>query len=69
MKITIFVSPKSLAYFITITSILKGLRTDTIYKFNPLDLVFSEAMISDWIWVTMEIEEFIKLKYCMEKQK
>ena len=69
MKITIFVSPKSLAYFITITSILKGLRTDTIYKFNPLDLVFSEAMISDWIWVTMDIDEYFNLKYHMANQE
>lgn len=67
MTITLFVEPKSLAIFLEVTTILKGLQFENNYVFTPADLVISETMISDWIWINMEIEEYLKLRYCIEK--
>ncbi len=67
MTITLFIEPKSLAIFLEVTKILKGLELENNYCFTPSDLVFSEGMISNWIWINMEIEEYLKLKYCIGK--
>lgn len=48
MTITLFVEPKSLMIFSQVTKILSGLDLENNYTFNPSDLVFSEAMISNW---------------------
>lgn len=69
MTITLFVEPKSLAIFLEVTKILKGLEMNNDYVFTPSDLVFSEAFISNWIWINMEIEEYLKLKYCIGRLK
>jgi hypothetical protein len=67
MTITLFVEPKSLAIFLEVTKILKELELENNYHFTPSDLVFNESMISNWIWINMEIEEYLKLKYCIGK--
>ena len=67
MTITLFVEPKSLNSFLTVTTVLKGLELDNDYSFQPLDLIFQEEMISNWVWINMEIEEYLKLKYCIQK--
>lgn len=67
MTITLFVEPKSLMVFSQVTKILSGLDLENNYTFNPSDLVFSEAMISNWIWINMDIAEYYKLKYCIGK--
>ena len=63
MTITLFVEPKSLPVFLEVTRILRGLDLETNYRFTPSDLVFSESMISNWIWINMDIAEYLKLKY------
>lgn len=65
MTITLFVEPKSFQKFIEVTKILSGLELDNNYVFHPGDLIFSEAMISDWYWINMDIGEYLKLKYCI----
>jgi hypothetical protein len=67
MTITLFVEPKSLAIFLEVTNILKGLDVENNYIFTPSDLIFSEGMISNWFWINMEIEEYLKLKHCIGK--
>jgi len=67
MTITLFVEPKSLPIFLVVTKILKDLELENNYHFTPSDLVFSEELISNWIWINMEIEEYFKLKYCIGK--
>ena len=67
MTITLFVDPKSLFIFLEVTKILKGLEIENNYHFTPSDLIFTESMISNWIWINMEIEEYLKLKYCIGK--
>ena len=69
MTITLFVEPKSLQKFIQILTILKGLELKNDYLFIPSDLIFSEAMISNWVWINVEIQEYLKLKYYMDKLK
>jgi hypothetical protein len=67
MTITLFVEPKSLRIFLEVTKILEDLPLENDYVFNPNDLVFSEGMISDWVWINMEIIQYMKLKYCIGK--
>ncbi len=67
MTITLFVEPKSLAIFLQITKILKGLDLENDYRFNPCDLIFTNQMISNYIWINMDIDEYMKLKYCISK--
>jgi len=65
MTITIFVEPKSFQPFVQVVTILKDLPIDNSYTFTPSDLVFSETMISNWLWISMDVAEYMKLKYCI----
>ena len=67
MTITIFVEPESFKPLVATLSILKDLDIDNDYVFTPTDLNFSEAMISNWYWLNLDIAEYFKLKYCMAK--
>ncbi len=67
MTITLFVKPKSLPIFIEVTKILKDLPIDNEYKFTPTDLLFSEAMISNYLRINIDVAEYLKLKYCIGK--
>lgn len=67
MTITLFVDPKTLMKFIEVTKILKGLDLERVYTFKPTDLIFSELRTSGWFQINMEIEEYLKLKYYIEK--
>lgn len=67
MTITLFVEPKSLVKFVEIIKILESLNLDNDYVFNPNDITFSEAMISNWIWLNVPLENYVKLKYCIRK--
>ena len=69
MTITIFVQPESLSTFINTTKILKELPLENNYVFTPSDIIYTEAMISNYIWVNMEIDEYLKFKYCYNKLK
>lgn len=69
MTITLFVEPKSLAIFLEVTAILEGLTLDNDYHFNPSDLKFTESMISNYVWVNIDADEYLKLKYCVNKLK
>ncbi len=69
MTIAIFVEPKSLNRFIEVTAILENLPLENNYKFQPLDLVFSKAMISNYVWINMDLKEYLKLEYCIQKLK
>lgn len=67
MTITLFVKPDSFLVFAEVVGILKNLEWDNNYTFNPTDLVYSESMIPDWIWVNLEVTEYMKLRYCIIK--
>ena len=67
MTITIFVEPKSLMILIEVLSKLKNLEPDNNYTFQPKDLIFSEEMISNFIWLNVPIEEYLKLKLAMNR--
>jgi hypothetical protein len=62
MTITLFVNPDCLSRFIEITKKLKSLDIDNNYAFNPIDIQFTEFMISNWIIIQMHIDEYLKLK-------
>lgn len=65
--ITLFVEPKSLTIFLEVLKILEGLPIENDYHFTPSDLIFREEMISNWCWINIPIEEYLKLKYCIGK--
>jgi hypothetical protein len=67
MTITLFVEPKSFAKFVEVNKILQFLDLDNDYVFAPTDLIFTEQMISNWIWINMPVEDYMKLKYCIGK--
>lgn len=63
MTITIFVSPKTFKNFINITTVLRGLPPENNFKFNPNEIEFSEKFNPEWIWVNMEVGDYMGLKY------
>lgn len=65
MTITLFIKPESLAIFLEVCKILKDLPLENNYVFQPSDITFSEAMISNYIWLNIEVMEYLKLKYCI----
>lgn len=67
MTITLFIEPKSLPIFISVVKFLQKLDIDNDYVFTPSDLIFSEAMISNYIWLNIDVEDWVKLKYCIGK--
>lgn len=69
MTITLFVEPKSLGSFLEVTKILETLELENNFHFNPLNLTFSETLISNWLWINMDMSEYLKLKYCIGKLK
>ena len=69
MTITIFIEPKSLPIFLEVAKILSDLPLDNDYVFSPSDIVYSEQLISNWIWINMDIAEYIEFKYCCNKLK
>jgi len=50
-------------------TILKDLPIDNSYTFTPSDLVFSEGMISNWLWINIDVAEYMKLRYCISVLK
>ncbi len=67
MQITLFVHPNSLMSLIEVMSVLRNLSVENSYVFQPKDLVFTETFVSNHIQVSMEISEYLKLKYCIGK--
>lgn len=61
--ITIWVNPKDLPYFLGILKRLDELPIEADYKWNILDTEISEAMISNWIWVNLSIDSYLKFMY------
>jgi len=55
MTITIFVEPRSFQPLVQVMTILKDLPIDNSYTFTPSDLVFSEGMISNWLWINIDV--------------
>jgi len=63
--ITLFVEPKSLNIFIEVLKVLERLPLENSYSFNPKDLIFKQEMISNWVWLNVPIDQYLKLKYCI----
>ena len=61
--ITLFVQPESIAIFLEVLNILEDLPLQNTYTFNPKDLIFKQEMISNWIWLNIPIDQYLKLKY------
>lgn len=66
VTVTIFVRPESFAILI---EILKKLEDYDYYEFNPLDIVYSEGMISNFIWLNVPVDLYTKFKNSYNRQK
>ena len=69
MQITIFVEPNSFKIFVEIMTVLQDLDIDNNYVFNPSDLVFKDTFVSNYIQLTIDLEEYMKFLYCYRKLK
>ena len=70
MTITLFVEPSTLSYFEYVNDMIKMNEDDDIdggFCFNPKDISFSEAMISNWLWINMELDEYDRLKRAIKR--
>ena len=56
VTITIFVEPDSFKPLVEVLKILEGLGLETNYRFQPLDIKYSEAMISNWMFVNVPVK-------------
>ena len=65
MTITLFIEPKSLMIFLEVTKTLEKLPLKNNYFFQSSDLIFTEQTISNWVMINMDIDEYLKLKYCI----
>ena len=61
--ITLFVKPEDLTTLLRILKILSVLDIDNNYTFQPKDITFSQAMISNYIWLNIDIELYMKFIY------
>lgn len=68
ITVTLFVEPKSLNRLLKELEILKSLDIENSYEFNP-NLDFSEKTYSHWTQINVPVDEYLKFKYCIEKQK
>lgn len=62
--ITIWVNPKDFAFFLNTAAFIDNLPLENDYKWNAAtDLQISEAMISNWMWVNLSIDFYLKFMY------
>jgi len=58
--ITIWVSPKTEIDFLQYLKIISDLPFESNYTWKVKDVEVSKAMISDWVWVNLDIETYLK---------
>lgn len=68
MKIVLYIKPEDIMYFIEVMNVLSELEdVDNDYVFNPKDITYSEAMISNWTQVILDAEDYIMFKCCYKR--
>lgn len=60
--ITLFVNPDSLIIMLEVLKVLDGLELENNYTFQPSDIQFSEAMISNWIFLNVPVDLYLKFR-------
>ena len=58
--ITIWVKPENELYFFQILKKINDLPIENEYKWNPQDISISKAMISNWVWINLSFEMYLK---------
>ena len=71
ITVTIFVEPNSLTILLKVLEVLDNLSLQDYdcYAFTPSDIIFSEGMISNYIWLNVPVELYKKFKTSYLKQK
>ena len=58
--ITIWVNPNDEIHFFQYLKIIDDLPIENKYTWETSDIQISKSMISNWIWVNLPIETYIK---------
>ena len=58
--ITIFVSPESEIHFFQYLKVISELPIENNYTWRTQDINISKGMISNWVWVNLDIDTYIK---------
>jgi len=67
--ITIFVEPDSLPTALATLKVLENLPIVNDFRFTPSDIKFSTSMISNWIWLNLPVDEYLKFYFSYNEQK
>ena len=60
ITITILVKPEDEIYFLRLIQIIDSLPIENEYKWNSQDVQISKCMISNWVWINLPIEIYLK---------
>ena len=67
VTITIFVKPDSLMSLVESLNILDTLDIENEYRVQPHDIHYTEAMISNYVFLNLPFELYMKFKNCYQK--
>ena len=60
ITVTIWVSPETEVHFFQYLKIISDLPIENTYIWRVKDIQISKGMISNWIWVNLDIETYLK---------
>jgi hypothetical protein len=61
--ITLWVKPEDEMHFLQILKVIDQLPIENTYIWNTKDVNVSRALISNWLWVSLSIELYIKFSH------
>lgn len=68
MKVILYIKPEDVMYFLEVVKVLSEMEdVDNDYVFNPKDIAYSEATISNWTQVILDVEDYIMFKLCYSR--
>jgi hypothetical protein len=61
--VTIWVSPDTEIHFFQYLKIISDLPIENPYTWRVKDISISKSMISNWVWVNLDVETYTKFIY------
>ena len=69
VTITLFIRPDSLTSIVSTFKILDDLDFENDYTIQVHDIVYTESMISNYVWMNVPVDLYLKFKVCYDKSK
>lgn len=63
--ITLWVNPTCEMYFWQLIKQIDSLPIEATFTWNPIDIQISKAMISNWIWINMPVDTYLKFTHSL----